>query len=246
MSTDSLADSSAIAVRGYVTDAKRVGYQVLTNYESIYWRVLVGNDAWSLYEVLRSFCHNGNNTCTPSIQLLTTILGLEDKRALIGRSKTVKGKEYRYAGLVEVLQEHKLVVAEVQGEAPKTSYLFHVNLTPDLLTPAQLAQLPPMLQKKHAELLKRSAQAQRELEAKRKPSRFENSNKNSSGKQPEGDGKFPRGVGISHPNNTHITIPIKQTQTRAKITTTTLALCPTMSNLLLLLCPLTNRLVLWL
>src|SRR4030095_225012 len=166
MPDDSLADSSIIRVRGYVTDAKRIGYQVLTNYENIYWRALVGNAAWSLYEVLRSFCHHGNHTGNPSVQFLTTILGLEDKRALIGRSKTVKGKEYRYPGLIEMLQEHKLAVAEVQGNPPKTWYLFHVNLTPDLLAPEQVAQLPTLLRKKHAELLKRCTQEQHELEAK--------------------------------------------------------------------------------
>ena len=49
MSTDPPADSSTIEVRGYVTDPKCVGYQILTNYESTYWRTLVGNDAWGLY-----------------------------------------------------------------------------------------------------------------------------------------------------------------------------------------------------
>jgi hypothetical protein len=216
MSTDPNPDFP-VDIRGYVTDPKRVGYQVLTNYESIYWRALVGNDAWSLYEVLRSFCHNGNNACSPSIQLLTTILGLEDKRALIGRSKMVNDKEYRYPGLIETLQEHKLVIAEVQGEPPKTRYLFHVNLTPDLLTPAQVAQLPRTLQQKHAELLNRCAQEQRALEAKKKPSRFSNSNKNSSSDGAGGVGISHGGVGISHGgggnfppeqypyNNTHIT-----------------------------------------
>jgi hypothetical protein len=197
MSTEPDSDTP-VDIRGYITDPKRVGYQVLTNYESIYWRALVGNAAWSLYEVLRSFCHNGNNACAPSIQFLTTILGLEDKRALIGRTKTANGKEYRYPGLIETLQEHRLVIAEVQGEAPKTRYLFHVNLTPDLLTPAQVAQLPLLLQKKHAELINRCAQEQRTLEAKKKPHRFANGNKNSSGKGEKGGGNFPRGVGISH------------------------------------------------
>ena len=51
-----------IAVRGFITDPKFVGYQILTNYESSYWRALMGNDAWSLYEVLRSFCHEGKNS----------------------------------------------------------------------------------------------------------------------------------------------------------------------------------------
>jgi hypothetical protein len=187
-----------IEIRGYVTDPKRVGYQVLTNYESIYWRALIGNDTWSLYEVLRSFCHQGNPICTPSIHLLTAILGLEDKRALIGRSKVVKGKEYHYPGLIEKLQEHKLVIAEVQGDPPKTHYIFHVNLTPDQLTEDEIAQLPKLLQKKHTELLKRCVQELHELEAKRKPSRFGKSNENGGNSSDQGGGNFPSPVGISH------------------------------------------------
>jgi hypothetical protein len=48
-----------IVVYAYVTDPKLVGYQLLTNYESTYWAPVVGNDAWRLHEVLRSFCHHG-------------------------------------------------------------------------------------------------------------------------------------------------------------------------------------------
>ena len=93
-------------VQGYVTDPKLVGYQILTNYESMYWAPLVGSDAWRLYEVLRSFCHEGNNICYPSIKLLTNILGFKDKRSLIGRVKRVDGKEYQYPGLIEILQNY--------------------------------------------------------------------------------------------------------------------------------------------
>src|SRR4051812_2833578 len=42
-------------VRGFATDPKHSGYQILTNYESTYWRAFAGVQAWSLYEVLRSF-----------------------------------------------------------------------------------------------------------------------------------------------------------------------------------------------
>lgn len=158
-----------VEVRGYKTDPLRRGYQILWNYENIYWRALVGSDAWSLYEVLRSFCHDKNNTCYPSINLLLAILGLQDRRVLTGRVKEVKGKQYKYPGLIETLQEHQLVVAEIEGEGPKMRYIFHVNLTPGLLTEDQLSQLPSLLQKKHAELLERCEQAKRDLEAKRRP-----------------------------------------------------------------------------
>ena len=217
-----------VEIVGYVTDPKLIGYQILTNYESTYWRALVGNDAWSLYEILRSFCHDGNNTCRPSIKLLTAILGLQDKRAIIGRKKTVKGKEYQYPGLIDLLQEHGLVVAETRGEGHSISYLYHVNLTPTLLSPEQIEQLPELLQRKHAELLARCEAAIRELETRKRTSRFPKSDVRATeqpveerdGKFPpqsdqaaEGDGNFPPGDGKrpmedgnfpseQHPNNT--------------------------------------------
>jgi len=201
-------------VQGYVTDPKLVGYQVLTNYESTYWRALLGNDAWGLYEVLRSFCHEGNTTCYPSVNLLLSILGLKQRRVLTGWVTLVNGKEYRYPGLIEILQEHKLAVAEVQGEGPKMRYVFHVNMTPALLTDTQLSQLPNVLQKKHAELLERCEQALQQMEAKRRPPKVEISPPNG---QAEGYDNLSEGYDNlsegydnlspkQHPiNNTHIT-----------------------------------------
>lgn len=164
-----------ITVHAYVTDPKLVGYQMLTNYESTYWAPVVGNEAWRLYEVLRSFCHQGNNTCHPSINLLLAILGLKDRSVLIGRAKpkTVQGKDYRYFGLIQTLQDHNLVVAEVVGEGPKMRYIFHVHVTPGLLTNEQLSQLPVLLQKKHAELLARCVEDQRKLEGKKRPPKMD-------------------------------------------------------------------------
>ncbi len=208
-------------IRGYVTDPKRVGYQVLTNYEGIYWRALVGNEAWSLYEVLRGFCHQGNNSCHPSIQLLTTILGLKEKRVLTGWAKTVAGKVYRYPGLIEILQEHGLLVAEVLGDQTQTRYLFHVNLTPDLLTAEQVARLPALLQKKHAELVERCQQEEAALAAKRRPAKFQISNENRSDAAPLGGGNLPGAAVIYHgrggklppeqypSNNTQLTTPAR-------------------------------------
>ena len=168
--TTRLADIP-LQVRGYLTDPQRAGYQILTNYESTYWRALLGIEAWSLYEVLRSFCHEGHTTCFPSINTLLTILGFKDRSVIIGRAKPkiVRGKEYYYPGLIQQLQAHDLVVAEATGEGATLRYTFHVNLTPGLLTDEQLAALPPLLQKKHGELLERCAAELRRLQAKKVP-----------------------------------------------------------------------------
>lgn len=160
-----------LQVRGYLTDPQRAGYQILSNYESTYWRALVGNEAWSLYEVLRSFCHEGHASCFPSINTLLAILGLKDRSVLIGRAKPkiVRGKEYCYPGLIQRLQAYDLVVAEATGEGAALRYIFHVNLTPGQLTDAQAARLPDVLQKKHADLVERCALQLAQLQAKKLP-----------------------------------------------------------------------------
>ena len=211
-----IALDTPVAVQGYVTDPKFVGYQILNNYESTYWRALIGNDAWGLYEVLRSFCHEGNNECYPSIRLLTSILGLKEKRVLTGWAKKVNGKEYQYPGLIETLQKHGLTVAEVQGEGPKMHYTFHVNLTPGLLSKEELAQLPSVLQKRHEELLERTEKAKQKMEAKKRPSKFptnqitNGTNGQGGGNLPPGGGNLPGGGGNLPPkqqqdNNTQLT-----------------------------------------
>jgi hypothetical protein len=169
----SRAPDIPVVIHGFVTDPKLVGYQILTNYESIYWRALVGNDAWSLYETLRSFCHEGNNTCFPSIRLLMDILGIKQRRVLTGWSTTVKSKSYQYPGLIELLQEAKLIIAELHEEATGVRYIFHVNLTPGLLTDEQLERIPTALQAMHASLLKRLAENQEALESRRRPSKLQ-------------------------------------------------------------------------
>jgi hypothetical protein len=161
----------AFEVRGFATDPKHSGYQILTNYESTYWRAFVGVQAWALYEVLRSFCHNGNNVCYPSINYLLEVLGIKQRRVLTGWSTEVKGKQYHYPGLIEILQGAGLVIAELVGEGPMQRYLFHVNLTPDLLRPEQVAELPALLQNKHAEMLKAHFAEMAELASRRRPAK---------------------------------------------------------------------------
>jgi hypothetical protein len=161
----------AFEVRGFATDPKHSGYQILTTYESTYWRAFVGVQAFALYEVLRSFCHNGNNVCYPSINYLLEVLGIKQRRVLTGWSTEVKGKSYYYAGLIEILQSAGLVIAELVGEGPMQRYLFHVNLTPDLLRPEQVAELPALLQTKHAEMLQAHYEEMAELASRRRPAK---------------------------------------------------------------------------
>jgi hypothetical protein len=214
-----------LTIHGFVTDPKLVGYQILTNYESNYWRSLVGAPAWSLYEVLRSYCHNGQQECYPSINLLMAILDIKERRIITGRITSVNGTEYRYPGLIDLLQQHGLVIAQEVGAGPMMRYMFHVNLTPGLLSEAQLAQLPDLLQQKHKELLERCQQAIKELQAKRRPSRVQ-----KSVEQPSEGGLAicqrglaicRRGLAICQTNNTQLILPIEQQPRRGKKRTTT-------------------------
>ena len=112
--------------------------------------------------------------------------------------KTIKGKEYRYQGLIEILQQYELIIAEVQGEGVTMRYLFHVNLTPGLLSDKQLQQLPAILQTKHMELLARCQKEREELLAKRRPAKITE----GSGNLPEGPVNYRKGPVIYRPNNT--------------------------------------------
>jgi hypothetical protein len=196
MITPSPSSDIPFTIQGYVTDPKLVGYQLLTNYEGTYWRALVGNDAWSLYEVLRSFCHHGSSDCHPSINLLMAILSIKERRLLTGRSTSVNGIDYHYPGLIDILQKHGLMIAEQEGEGPYMRYFFHVNLTPPLLTADQVLALPELLQKKHAELLVRCEEVLQQLKAKQRPSKIPIARAaGGSGNLPEGSGNLPGGSG---------------------------------------------------
>lgn len=211
MTNNLIQNDIPVEIYGYKTDPLRRGYQILWNYESTYWAALVGNnDAWRLYEVLRSFCHERNSTCTPSINLLLAVLAIKDRTVLIGRIKRTKEKDYQYPGLIDILQTYGLAIAEVKGQWPEMRYTFHVNLTPGQLTSEQLAKLPSVLQQKHRELIERCEQASQELEAKKKPSKLHKNTQIDIGSFQEGVLEIPRGgIGNSHPNNTNTTIPHK-------------------------------------
>jgi hypothetical protein len=223
-----------VRLQGYVTDPKLVGYQILTNYETIYWQCLVGRNAWALYLLLRSYCHHGNPTCNPSIRTLMEILGLTDRRQLVGRVDNTPKRQRLLPGLLDVLQEHHLIICELIGAGPELRYSFHLQLTPPMLTPDQLACLPQSLQKKHTHLVDRVAENGRKLEELNAPNLGnvkktltnnrpnatpavdfapetapENVSKNAPNSD-DGGGWYSTTPPLVqyHPNNTHLTIPI--------------------------------------
>lgn len=208
MANTTFPDDIPVDINDVVTDPLRAGFQILANYESTYWRALVGNDAWGLYEVLRSFCHADKDqkagTCWPSINLLAAILGIKERRVLTGYQKVVHGKTYTYPGLIEILQQHELLFAREKGEGPDMRYKFDVVLTPRLLTPDQLATLPPLLQQKHAELVERCRTNLDNLKATRRPARVAQPEAAPAPQQEGGSVNY-------RSNNNKATIPITTT-----------------------------------
>ena len=206
-----------------VTDPTRYGYQVLYNYGSTYWRALLGNGAWGLYEVLRSFCHTGGEdasqfTVRVSITLLQEILGVKDRTVLIGRVKKANRKTYTYPGWIEVLQTHGLLTAREIVVKKQMQYAFDVLLHPPQLTQEQVAQLPTRLQKKHTQLLERCQQASEKREGQIRKLRNEGvlfrggKHRNEPvGNSKEQDLEIPISpIGNSKTNNNQETKPEKQ------------------------------------
>ena len=187
-----------VEIHGYVTDPKQVGYQILNNYENLYWATLVGPIAWRLYELLRGFCHGDNNTVETTISFLTAALGLDDKRALTGRVKRVKGKEYFYPGFIEILQTQQLIIAEEVWNGPAMSYRFHINRTPGLLTDEQVTHLPEVIRRNHVAFLRRHEEKIRLLEAKKRTSKITPLQKGRPDAETGGEGNSHGGEGISH------------------------------------------------
>lgn len=187
-----------IEIRGYVTDPKQVGYQILNNYENLYWATLVGPVAWRLYELLRGFCHGEENIVESTVTFLTAAVSPGDRRALTGRIKRAKGKEYYYPGLIEILQREQLIIAEEVGSGPTMKYLFHVNKTPGLLSKEQVSVLPEIIQQNHENFLARHKEKIRLLEAKKRQSKVVALQEAISEIKTEGEGNSQGSVGNSH------------------------------------------------
>jgi len=213
LSMSALPPDPQLEIHGYVTDPHQVGYQQLTNYESTYWRPLVGRDAWACFEVLRSFCHAQRHTCEITLRTLIDILGLTDRRQLTGRITKTRGQERYYPGLIDILQEYQLVFAEEIDSGPNLRYRFHVTMKPPQLKSDQVAQLSSRLQARHARLIERVLQSQSQLAALRERP-LKQPKQQSRGMAPIQEGVAP----VHPPNGTH---PPKQHRSnRTQITTT--------------------------
>ena len=130
--------------------ASRRGYTITYNYALYFWRPYLGNVAFSLWQLLVSFCHDGHEECYPSLSRLARILSNSDaSRALISG----RGGRRPYPGALQRLCDEGLVQVLHLSLRGSNRYRFRVRRHLPLLRPEQVATLSPMLQRDHAEWL---------------------------------------------------------------------------------------------
>jgi len=130
------------------------GYAVAPNYFLDFWQPLLGVRAAALYLLLRRFAYGQREECWPSLSRLAASLGME-RRALVGRSRQRAGSVTQEVGLLSTLERAGLVQVAVSGQGHGRRYRCRVRKRIPLLTPAQVTELPELLQEAHSRLLAR-------------------------------------------------------------------------------------------
>lgn len=158
-----LSPSASFTVEFIECDPTRRGYTPIPNYFKHFWTPLIGQKVASVYEMICSFAHGDKEDCHPTVGLLAACLKV-DKHDLIGRerrdSRPGRTASYRQTGIFTILERVGLLQIVTEPGRWKKCYTFRVVKFPPLLTDDQLAQLPPMLQKRHYRLLARCQKEQ--------------------------------------------------------------------------------------
>jgi hypothetical protein len=157
LTIENRTSDGSIEVEEVEFDPTRRGYTQVPNYFSYYWTPLLGAKAALTYERICSFAHGKKDNCYPSIGLLADILAV-DRHDLTGRmrrdSRPGRQQEYYQTGFLQQLVEAGLLRIETrEHHGGRNHYKFVVVKSPPLLSPDQVAQLPPRLQRKHQDLL---------------------------------------------------------------------------------------------
>jgi hypothetical protein len=162
-----LSSTAAFAVELIECDPTRRGYTPIPNYFKHFWTPLIGHKVASVYEMICSFAHGDKDDCYPTIGLLAASLAI-DKHDLTGRqrrdSRPGRTAAYYQKGIFAMLEHFGLLRIVIEPGRWKKCYTFRVVKFPPLLTDDQLAQLPPMLQKRHQRLLARCQKDQEKLQ----------------------------------------------------------------------------------
>ena len=144
--TELLAEESPWRAMGAGRDPARCGYTLISNYAHYFWRPYLGNVAFSVWELLVSYCYGKKDTAFPSVAHLSRMLTNSDNSR--NRVKGRKGPSARLAPLARLRAEH--LVADGPNEpGPRTRYIFRVVRELPLLRPEQVKTLSPALQRDH-------------------------------------------------------------------------------------------------
>lgn len=147
-----LAKDSPWREMGAERDPARTGFTLVHNYAHYFWRPYLGNAAFSLWELLVSYCYGNKDTAFPSLSHLARMLTNSDQSR--GRVKGRKARSTRPGPLDRLRAEH--LIATGSGDpGPRTRYVFRVARELPLLRPEQVATLSPALQRDHERWLER-------------------------------------------------------------------------------------------
>ncbi|MGQ9494075.1 MAG: hypothetical protein ACUVR2_09970 [Anaerolineae bacterium] len=157
-----MAESILLCAAEDSCDPAQYGYTMVSNYALYFWRPYLGNAAFSLWELLLSFCYGERDIAYPSISRLARMLTNSDhNRAVVtGRRKPAArasgvSSTARYEGALDILCREGLVQVIRRGRGPTVSYTFRVCKVLPLLRPDQVARLSPSLQRDHDNWLER-------------------------------------------------------------------------------------------
>lgn len=145
-----------IQIKMVASDPMRA-FMPLSHYANRFWKAYVGSSAFSLWELLCSYGYyvgRGGNEW-PTVELLAASLE-GDRHTILGRKRKIDGRESYSEGLLVKLERARLArhYTEVDPEKP-TMTVHNFAVYPDLpmLSPAQVATLPQILQTEHGRFL---------------------------------------------------------------------------------------------
>lgn len=119
-------------------------------YVQLFWRAYLGAAAFDLWSVLCSLLwypdkHDGR---WPTISQIAAVLGgVADRYRILGRKAS--GDHIEHDGALHRLVSEGLVTYQTTGEGTATRYRFQVHTQLPRLTPEQVKQLKPPVQKLH-------------------------------------------------------------------------------------------------
>jgi len=148
-----------VVVRFYNFDPKGDGWLQTSKYDIHFWQPLVGCVGFAVYQFLR--CEERINSgwgdwfvVTVEEIAATLDVGRQEITGVTRRRSNGKGK-YWQPGAFDALEGAGIAKLERLGSGRKISYRVSCLHSLPILTPAQVETLDPVLQKKHADFLRR-------------------------------------------------------------------------------------------